>query len=167
MLYSFIRAIDNMVNIRTVSAHCDIPCKIYDPSSSQIAALTVIRMTDMLLELTEKNTLTPAEQGQFSRLVAEKENHGIKVKQEITVIWGDYFKTPQFEKFPEVHQLCHNIMQQASKCKQHIDKQMSLDLLELVNQFADIFWQSKEVSTFQATSPYPPFQPVIYPDLKS
>ena len=32
----------------------------------------------------------------MSRLVAEKETHAEKVKQEVRVIWGDYFKAPQF-----------------------------------------------------------------------
>ena len=34
----------------TVFAHCDIPCKIYDPSSAQIAALSVVRLIDIMEE---------------------------------------------------------------------------------------------------------------------
>ena len=32
-------------------AHCDIPCKIYDPMIAQVAALSVARLVDLLLEI--------------------------------------------------------------------------------------------------------------------
>ena len=41
----------NSFSIEKVSAHCDIPCKIYDPISSQIAVLTMIRIIDLIEEL--------------------------------------------------------------------------------------------------------------------
>lgn len=157
--------LDQLFKFDTVSAHCDIPCKIYDPSTAQIAVLTMIRMVDLLEELNAKDTLTPNDQAQFSRLVAQKEEHGHKVKEEIRVIWGDYIKAPQLEKFPELHELAHSIMLAASKAKQHIDKDATLDLLAKVNRFAEIFWETKGVATFTADCPYPPAQPVVYPKL--
>ena len=157
--------LDQLFKFDTVSAHCDIPCKIYDPSTAQIAVLTMIRMVDLLEELNAKDTLTPNDHAQFSRLVAQKEEHGHKVKEEIRVIWGDYIKAPQLEKFPELHELAHSIMLTASKAKQHIDKDATLDLLAKVNRFAEIFWETKGVATFTADCPYPPAQPVVYPKL--
>ena len=38
---------------------------------------------------------------------SRKESHAKITKDEITTIWGDYFKQPQFEKFPEIHDLTH------------------------------------------------------------
>ena len=32
------------IRIETVSAHCDVPCGIYDPISAKIAAQTVLKM---------------------------------------------------------------------------------------------------------------------------
>jgi nickel superoxide dismutase len=157
--------LDQLFKFDTVSAHCDIPCKIYDPSTAQIAVLTMIRMVDLLEELNAKDTLTPNDHAQFSRLVAQKEEHGHKVKEEIRVIWGDYIKAPQLEKFPELHELAHSIMLASSKAKQHIDKDATLDLLAKVNRFAEIFWATKGVATFTADCPYPPAQPVVYPKL--
>jgi len=165
MLYEFIDKLDSTFNFDRASAHCDIPCKIYDPISAQLAVLTMIRMVDLLEELTAKPDLSVNEQATFSRLVTEKETHGQKVKEEIRIIWGDYFKQPQFEKFPEIHDLTHKIMLATSKAKQHVDKQATLDLLALVNRFAEIFWQSKDISTFSAQCPYPPSQTVVYPVL--
>lgn len=165
MMHSLLKQLDRCLTFSRVSAHCDIPCKIYDPSTAQIAALTVIRMMDMLAELGEKDSLTLADQAQLSRLVAQKEEHAMKVKEEVRIIWGDYFKQPQFDQVAGIHDLVHGIMMQGSKCKQHIDRDMSVELLKMVNQFAEAFWQTKGVETYTATCPYPPSEDVVYPKL--
>ncbi|MEZ9526117.1 superoxide dismutase, Ni [Enterovibrio norvegicus] len=165
MLYALLNKLDQRTAFTRASAHCDIPCKIYDPSHAQIAALTIIRMLDLIEEL-PTSALSQNQQARFVRLVQQKEEHGSKVKEDIRVIWGDYFKQPQFDTFPEIHTLTHDIMMLASKAKQEIDRDAALALLDKVNRFADIFWQSKAVPTYVATCPYPPALPVIYPDLK-
>ena len=124
-------------------------------------------MVDLLTELQKKSQLDTNEQATFLRLVNQKESHGIKVKEEITTIWGDFIKTPQLEKYPEIHELVHSIMLATSGAKQHIDKKATLALLEKVNRFAEIFWQCKGINTYTAKCPYPPEQELIYPELKS
>jgi nickel superoxide dismutase len=165
MLYNIIAKMDKKFNFRVLAGHCDIPCKIYDPISAQIAVLTMIRMVDLLEELKAKESLTLDQQAQFSRLVAQKEEHGIKVKAEVNVIWGDYIKAPQLSQYPELHELVHNIMLASSQAKQHISKDAALDLLALVNRFAEIFWATKGVDTYSAVCPYPPAQAIVYPKL--
>ena len=147
------------------SAHCDIPCKIYDPSSAQIAALSVIRFMDLLAEIGTKDSLSLADHAQISRLVSEKESHAEKVKQEGRVIWGDYFKAPQLESHRDVHGLVHRLMLAGSACKQHVDRDKGTALLELVNEFAGKFWQTKGVEVYTATCPYPPSETVLYPKI--
>ena len=45
-------------DFQVAEAHCDIPCKIYDPAISQVATLSVIRLIDLLHEIDESdNTL--------------------------------------------------------------------------------------------------------------
>jgi nickel superoxide dismutase len=167
MLYSMARFIDNKIGISNVSAHCDIPCKIYDPITAQLAALTVIRMVDLIDELNAKVNLSLKDHAQLIRLINEKETHGLKVKEEVRVIWGDYFKQPQFDEVPTIHELVHNIMLQASKAKQGVERADSLALLTLVNNFAEAFWTSKGVKTFTAPCPYPPAAAVVYPALNN
>tara|TARA_Y100000766_G_scaffold203721_1_gene175635 strand:+ start:55 stop:558 length:504 start_codon:yes stop_codon:yes gene_type:complete len=167
MIYKIINVIDKIRPFKKVSAHCDIPCKIYDPITSQIAVLTMIRLVDLIEEIEKKDSLTSKDHAQISRLIAQKEEHGHKVKDEIRVIWGDYIKEPQLEKYPELHTLSHSIMLAASKAKQNVDKSATLDLLEKVNRFSEIFWDSKNIKTFKAVSPYPPEQELVYPDLKN
>lgn len=166
-MHTLLEKIHSVAPFTHVSAHCDIPCKIYDPSTAQIAVLTMIRMVDLLQELEQKSELSFNDQATFNRLVAEKEAHGIKVKEEVRVIWGDYIKQPQLDQFPNIHQLVHSIMLATSYAKQHIDRDATVKLLGLVNEFAEIFWQTKQVATYTATCPYPPAEQVVYPDLKA
>ena len=42
-------------DFQVAEAHCDIPCKIYDPAISQVAALSVIRLIDLLHEIDESD----------------------------------------------------------------------------------------------------------------
>ena len=153
------------MKIRDVKAHCDIPCAVYDPGVAQYAALSVVRFLDLIGEMPE-NIDSKKDLAHLTRLVQQKEEHAIEVKDAVRTIWGDYFKEPQMEKFPEIHELSHSIMMTASKCKQDIDRQNGIDLVEKVNRFAEIFWDSKNIKTFKAVSPYPPEQELVYPDLK-
>ena len=156
----------NSFSIEKVSAHCDIPCKIYDPISSQIAVLTMIRIIDLIEDLDVSDNANLNNKAQLSRLISQKEEHGIKVKEEIRVIWGDYFKKPQIDQFPEIHELTHSIMLLRSKSKQNVDRQACLDLLDKVNRFAEIFWLTKDIKIFRKKCPYPPEMEIVYPDLK-
>ena len=101
----------------------------------------------------------------MARFVATKEEHGIRCKEEIRVIWGDYFKAPQFEQFPEIHDLTHGIMMLASQAKQSVDRVKALALVGHVTRFAEIFWATKAIAVKRATCPYPPSLEIIYPDL--
>jgi len=152
-----------MIALPTASAHCDIPCKIYDPSIFLIAGLSVSRLIDLIEEERIKNTSNS--QIQIIRLVIEKETQSKIVKEEVNTIWGDYFKESQLEKFPETHKIVHLIMQLASKCKQEGSVENAEKLLEQLNRFAEIFWASKGVRTERVTSPYPPAKKMIIPVL--
>ena len=165
MIHTLIQKIDKLLCFDEASAHCDIPCKIYDPAVAQINALTVIRTMDLIAELEAKGDLSINDQAQLARLVEQKESHAKTVKEEVRIIWGDYFKAPQFEQVPNAHELVHNIMMQGSKCKQNVQVEHGDALLALVNDFAKAFWLTKGVETFEADCPYPPSRKVVYPKL--
>ena len=154
-----------MITIKDTYAHCDIPCAVYDPYTAQFAALSIVRILDLIEEM-DDNPSSKADLTRLARLVSQKEEHASEVKEAIRVIWGDYFKEPQIEKFPEIHDLTHSIMMTASKCKQELSRENGLDLLEKVNRFAEIFWATKDVATEKKISPYPPNMPVICPKLE-
>ena len=152
-----------MFKIEEVNAHCDIPCKIYDPAVVQVAPLSVVRILDIISELDESSK---ANQSELARLTIEKENQARIVKDEIRIIWGDYFKDPQIEMYPNIHSLAHSIMMAGSKCKQSIDRQNGLDLVELVNEFTEAFWGTKDIKTQRVIAPYPPALEVVQPILE-
>ncbi len=81
------------------------------------------------------------------------------------MIWGDYFKAPHMEKHPNINELAHSIMLKASACKQGTSRADGEALVELVNDFADIFWATKDVATERKTCPYPPSLEVVRPAL--
>ena len=72
MIHGIFKQLDAICQFSSVQAHCDIPCKIYDPQIAQIAALSVIRFMDLIQELADKDSLTLAEQAQLGRLMQEK-----------------------------------------------------------------------------------------------
>jgi nickel superoxide dismutase len=166
MLYQFIEKLDQQFNFDPAKAHCDIPCGIYDPITFQIAALTVVRMLDLIATFDkdhpEKDT---AYFNTMSRYIAVKEEHAEKVKQEVRVIWGDYIKPQHIEQFPELQALVHEIMGLGSKCRQTLDREQALKLVEKLNRFAEIFWTTKGVAVKRAKAPYAPALELVYPNL--
>ena len=150
------------MKIKEAQAHCDIPCKIYDPVVIQIAALTVVRILD-IIEEKKLDTSKIDDASELARLTLEKENQAKIVKDETRIIWGDYFKQPQIEVFPNIHDLVHSIMMQGSKCKQSLDRENATKLVDLVNDFSEIFWKTKDVPTVRVTAPYPPALEMVVP----
>ena len=166
MLHGKLDLINRVIPFADAQAHCDIPCKIYDPAPALIAALSVIRLIDIINETRDQGDSSSVEyDNTITRCVQRKEEESEKLKHEIRVIWGDYFKSPQCEAFPEIHDLTHQIMIVASTCKQNVNRDDGEQLLELVNQFAEIFWSTKDIQSDRKISPYPPNLAVVYPQL--
>ena len=146
-------------------AHCDIPCGIYDPHEAQIGALTVLRMVQLIQEA--KGAGTPEEQkvaqSRISRYTAVKEQHAERVKHEIRVIWGDYFTADMLKQFPQTSELVLKILKQASKARQEVDATAAQDLLSSVQEFAEIFWKTKNVVTKKLPSHQKSGGEIVYP----
>jgi nickel superoxide dismutase len=142
---SSLRLLDRLSPPPKAHAHCDIPCGIYDPHLAQIAALTCIRMDQLI-----------AEKGQpgpdMARYVAVKEHHAELAKHEVRIIWGDYIKPEHSEKHPDVHRVVFNIMKLGSKVRQGTDIKDAEALLADIQKFAEIFWATKDVQTKRVPS---------------
>lgn len=166
MLHQLLNSLDQKFGFDEAKAHCDIPCGIYDPIVAQISALTVVRMIDLMAakeaEGGEKNA---AFFNSMARYIAVKEEHAEKVKSEIRVIWGDFLKAPQFEQFPQLHGLVHQIMMLGSKGRQTTDRESAVQLVDAVNEFAEIFWKVKGISSHRAKYPMAPNLELVYPNL--
>jgi len=165
MLKKLLLKMESTIKIPQVQAHCDIPCKIYDPMSAQLAALSVVRYIDLIQE-TAQDEKCLEHDAQLIRLIASKEKSAEEAKHEVRIIWGDYIKQPQLDKHPQLHSLVHQIMQAGSACKQGVERAKGEKLVELINQFAAIFWDTKGVPTYTTKCPYPPSLDVVYPKLQ-
>lgn len=163
MIYKVLDGLDRMGLVGRASAHCDIPCGIYDPGPAIIAAVSVVRLMDIMHDASSESDVALA--NVRMRCVLRKEDEAEKVKQEIRVIWGDYFKPALQEQHPQVNSLVHQIMMKASACKQDVHREDGLALVELVNEFAELFWKTKSIETVRKTCPYPPKLKVVYPVL--
>ncbi len=162
MMYEILEKVEKKLGIDKVKAHCDVPCGIYDPITAQIAALTVVRMVDIIESLEGDGKEFS---NSMSRCVLIKEEHAERAKHEIRVIWGDYIKQQHLEKHPELHSLTHKIMQLGSKTRQTVDRNAAVAFVEAINQFAEIFWETKGVAVKRAKAPYAPALELVYPDL--
>ena len=150
----------NLLRVKTAYAHCDIPCGIYDPHTAQMAAHTVIRMTQLLEELKPSSSEPPFEErkkiiSQISRLTRVKEEHGHLVEDELGTLENDYFKPEHFEKFPNLKELLAKGVKLSITTRQNIDIKSANELLETTMQIAEIFFKTKGVSPVRVKSVYP------------
>ncbi|MGI0071810.1 MAG: superoxide dismutase, Ni, partial [Thermoplasmata archaeon] len=146
------RLIDAVHPPRTVYAHCDIPCGIYDPYEAQISALTVLRMDQLIGELPPMAAETKPEDratyvSKLARYTAVKESHAERVKSEVRVIWGDYFTPDHLKAHPGAHELVWKLMKQASKARQGTGVADAQELVTLVQEFSELFWLTKGAKT--------------------
>jgi nickel superoxide dismutase len=162
-------AMEDKTEFDTAYAHCDYPCGIYDPHLAQLSALTVVRMVDLMNSIPKPKPENPSEMLDYvhdmARAVEVKEKHAELCKHEIRIIWGDYIKPQHVQAHPELHEIVFNIMKFGGKAKQEPDREAAMALLNEVNKFAAIFWETKGIKTHKAKSPYDPHEEVVYPDL--
>ena len=119
------------------TAHCDLPCGVYDPAQARIEAESV----KAVQEKYQAN-----EDPEFrERAVLIKEQRSELVKHHLWVLWTDYFKPPHFEKYPELHDLFNRATKAAGAAgtKGSMDPASGQALLDLIAQIDKIFWETK------------------------
>jgi nickel superoxide dismutase len=121
-----------------VSAHCDLPCGVYDPAQARIEAESV----KAIMEKYQDNE-DPVVR---SRALIIKEQRAELVKHHLWVLWTDYFKAPHFEKYPNLHQLFNDATKQAGAAgaKGKVDPADGQKLLDQIAEIDKIFWETKK-----------------------
>lgn len=137
-MHSLLNFLNHFVPAREVFAHCDIPCGIYTPESAQTAAATVVRMVEKLQEADDKDTHG------IARFTQVKEEHAQKCKQELLILWTDYFKEEHLAAFPNLHGTFWKATKLCSKNKQEVSMQAAEDLKAAVDEIAKIFEATKK-----------------------
>ena len=124
--------------IKPVYAHCDLPCGVYDPAQARIEAQSVH-------EIMKKYADLEHEEDKW-RAVFIKEQRAELAKHHLWVLWTDYFKPEHLEKYPDLHDLFWKATKQAGGCKKTTDPAEGQKLLDLVDEIAKIFWETKKQS---------------------
>ena len=121
-----------------VSAHCDLPCGVYDPAQARIEAESVKAIQEKY-QANEDPTFR-------ARAVQIKEQRSELVKHHLEVLWSDYFKTPHFEKYPQLHTLFNDAVKAAGAggTKASNDPKTGQHLLDLIAEIDGIFWETKK-----------------------
>lgn len=139
----------SLVPVRHASAHCDIPCGIYDPIQAKIAAQTVHKMVLRIQALKGAASASEADRQTYAntigRYIVVKEQHAELTKKELDILWHDYFRPDHLEKYPDVHAKFWNAAKLASQNKQGVNLDAAVALVAAVDDIATIFWATKGV----------------------
>lgn len=129
--------------IKPVYAHCDIPCGIYETDTMRHTAETCARMIEKIEALGTVEGKTD-DHNNFIRMVMIKERHAQECKNQIYILWSDYFKPEHLIKFPDLHDKLWQATKQCSKVKQTISGQEAQKLLQMVDEITEIFKETKK-----------------------
>jgi nickel superoxide dismutase len=120
-----------------VSAHCDLPCGVYDPAQARIEAESVKAVIAKYHASDDEAFRT--------RAILIKEQRSELVKHHLWVLWTDYFKPPHFEKYPQLHALFNEATKLAGAggTKGGLDEAVADQLLAKIDEISKIFWETK------------------------
>jgi len=119
------------------SAHCDLPCGVYDPAQARIEAESVKAIMEKYAANDDPVFRT--------RALIIKEQRAELVKHHLWVLWTDYFKPPHLEQYPQLHQLFWDATKLAGAAggKGTMDISKADELLGKIDEIAKIFWETK------------------------
>jgi len=136
-----IKKIKNRIQLETAHAHCDIPCGIYETDTITHGVETLKSMTTKLKELEGKTDLQNL--NTITRMIKTKEDWAQKTKEEILILWTDYFKPEHLQKNPELHQKIWQACKTCSKIKREINIQAVEELENQTQEIKKIFQETK------------------------
>jgi nickel superoxide dismutase len=133
--------------VSEVSAHCDGPCGVYDPSSIRVAAEAAVSMTKKIIALTPPDPSDAAGMAAYintmSRYVAIKEEQAHMAKSEMLVLWTDFFKPPHLAANPNIHDIFWKATKLCSSVKVEVSATHADELMAAVKEIHELFWSIK------------------------
>ena len=117
-------------------AHCDLMCGVYNPQQARIEAESVHEIM--------KKYQDSDDEVFRQRCVIIKEERAQLAKEHLWVLWTDYFKPPHVEQFPQLHDLFWRATKAAGDAKKSMDPSDGQKLLDLIDEIADIFAETKK-----------------------
>jgi nickel superoxide dismutase len=157
MLQTIFRSVNAIFEAPKAHAHCDGPCGVYDPSSARIAAEAVLSMTKKLVALEVPSADDKAAyvkyHNTFSRYVQIKEEQAHLAKEELLVLWTDFFKPQHLEAHPDLHDVFWKAAKLCSSCKVEVSVEHATELMEAIEKIHNMFWsvKNRDVSWYTAS----------------
>ena len=127
-------------------AHCDGPCGVYDPASARVAGEAVQSMTKKMIALAENHGNegnSAAYLNTMSRYAAIKEEEAQKCKDELLVLWTDFFKPQHLEANPDLHETFWQAAKLCSACKVEVSADHAQELMDAIESIHNMFWSVK------------------------
>jgi len=143
--------------LEEVSAHCDGPCGVYDPASARIAAEAALSMTKKILALTPPDMgdakAMAAYLNTLGRYVTIKEQQAHLAKEELLVLWTDYFKPVHLAAYPNLHDTFWKAAKLCSAVKVEVNLDHANELMAAIQEIHNIFWatKSRDVTYYTAS----------------
>ena len=127
---------DEVSSPTIVSAHCDLPCGVYDPAQARIEA-------DSVKACMEKHNAS--DDADFrTRATTIKEERADMVKHHLWVLWTDYFKPEHLAAHPDLHDKFWQATKSAGEAKKTNDVAVADRLIAEIDGIAEIFWATKK-----------------------
>jgi nickel superoxide dismutase len=150
---NILKNIGKLLPEKIAVAHCDIPCGIYDPFLAQRAAHTILRMTQLLIDLKSEDQKKLTHD--ISRITRVKEEYTDLLEKELETLRNDYFKEEHFKTYLNLESLFTETLKTVSKARQEINLEAANEVLADVLKIAEIFFKTKNVEPVRVASIYP------------
>jgi nickel superoxide dismutase len=128
--------LDSSTTPLVVSAHCDLPCGVYDPAQAKLEAQSVKACME------KYNASSDADFKVRATII--KEERCDMVKHHLWVLWTDYFKAEHLKQYPNLHDLFWKATKSAGDAKKTNDVAVADRLLSEIDAISEIFWATKK-----------------------
>jgi nickel superoxide dismutase len=130
-----LRVAERAFGAEHASAHCDLPCGVYDPAQARIEAESVHKIMEKMRSESDPDFHT--------RALLIKEQRAELVKHHLWVLWTDYFKPEHLKAHPDLHDVFWTATKLAGEAKHSSDPKVGQKLLDAIGQIEKIFWDTK------------------------
>ena len=130
-----------LLTVANVTAHCEIPCGIYDDNLRvQLMAEHIETIEKSIKKIVELGNAKPVNYNQIVRWITNKEVHADKIQH----IVAQYFMTqrikPNTSKYADKLVVLHKMLLYVMKCKQTIDLENVKTLRSLLKEFELLYF---------------------------
>ena len=129
-------------------AHCDGPCGVYDPASARIAAEAALSMTKKIIALEvpspDEASAMAAYLNTLGRFVTIKEQQAQLAKEELLILWTDFFKPQHLEAHPDLHTTFWKAAKLCSAVKVEVSLDHAQELMGAIQAIHEMFWSIKD-----------------------